>query len=344
MIISVNSNADKQTFEGLLSRSLYTLHQRARETPRVYSGLLGNKLEREVVDVLNENARHTPFENSIELVSGQRFPDIVAKRYYGIEVKTTKENHWRSTGSSVAEGTRISDVERIFMLFGKMCDPIEFRCRPYEECLSEVVVTHSPRYLINMELKQGETFFDKIQVPYDSFRKQKNPIKTVVDYYKRQLKNGERLWWMGDDDKEQSSNSLIIRLWNHLDKKEQEHLKLMGYCLFPELFGSSNDKFNRFAMWLSITNAVVCPNVRDQFTAGGRGEIVINGHKVFVSQMLVRLHNNISKVKEMLLQIDAETLSRYWGCDVSDMEKIDIWKNLIYEYNSERSLHEILDE
>ena len=63
MIISVNSNADKQTFEGLLSRSLYTLHQRARETPRVYSGLLGNKLEREVVDVLNENARHTPFEN-----------------------------------------------------------------------------------------------------------------------------------------------------------------------------------------------------------------------------------------------------------------------------------------
>ena len=90
MIISVNSNADKQTFEGLLSRSLYTLHQRARETPRVYSGLLGNKLEHEVVDVLNENARHTPFENSIELVSGQRFPDIVAKRYYGIEVKTTK--------------------------------------------------------------------------------------------------------------------------------------------------------------------------------------------------------------------------------------------------------------
>lgn len=344
MIISVNSDADKQTFEGLLSRSLYTLHQRAKDTPRIYSNLLGNKLEREVVDVLNENARHTPFENSIELVSGQRFPDIVAKKFYGIEVKTTKENHWRSTGSSVAEGTRISDVERIFMLFGKMCDPIEFRCRPYEECLSEVVVTHSPRYLINMELKQGETFFDKIHVSYDNFRKQKNPIKTVVDYYKGQLKNGERLWWMGDDEREQSSSNLIIRLWNHLERKEQEKFKLMGYCLFPELFGNSNDKFNRFAMWLSISNAVVCPNVRDQFTAGGRDEITINGHKITVPQMLVRLHNNIKNVKEMLLQIDTKTLSQYWECMVTEEDKIDIWKQLVCDYSSERSLPIILNE
>ena len=98
------------------------------------------------------------------------------------EVKTTKDNHWFSTGSSVAEGTRVSDVERIFMLFGKMCNPIEFRCRPYQECLSEVVVTHSPRYLIDMELEEGETFFDKIQIPYDEFRKQDDPIKTVVRF------------------------------------------------------------------------------------------------------------------------------------------------------------------
>ena len=95
MIISVNSKADKQTFEGLLSCSLFSLQQRAEENPQRYSTLLGNKLEREVVEVLNENAIHTPFENSIELVSGQRFPDIVAKKYYGIEVKTTKENHAR---------------------------------------------------------------------------------------------------------------------------------------------------------------------------------------------------------------------------------------------------------
>ena len=343
MIISVNSKADKQTFEGLLSCSLFSLHQRAKESPQRFSTLLGNKLEREVVDVLNENALNTPFENSIELVSGQRFPDIVAKKYYGIEVKTTKENHWRSTGSSVAEGTRVSDVERIFMLFGKMCDPIEFRCRPYEECLSEVVVTHSPRYLINMDLKCGETFFDKIHVPYNDLRKQDNPIKTVVDYYKSQLKVGERLWWMGDEEKEQPTSSLIIRLWNHLDRQSQEQLKIQGYCLFPELLGKRNDKFNRFAVWLSTTKAIVCPNVRDQFTAGGRKEIIINNHKISVRQIDLGLFNNFENVKKMLQETSADTLSEFWNCAVSEHNKLNIWKELVLQNNTEKSLHIILD-
>ena len=343
MIISVNSKADKQTFEGLLSCSLFSLQQRAEENPQRYSTLLGNKLEREVVEVLNENAIHTPFENSIELVSGQRFPDIVAKKYYGIEVKTTKENHWKSTGSSVAEGTRVCDVERIFMLFGKMCDPIEFRCRPYEECLSEVVVTHSPRYLINMDLKCGETFFDKINIPYNDLRKQDNPIKTVVDYYKSQLKVGERLWWMGDEEKEQTTSSLIIRLWNHLDKELQESLKLQGYCLFPELLGKSNDKFNRFAIWLSSTKAIVCPNVRDQFTAGGRSVLTINNDKLVVPQIYLRLYNNIEKIKEMLQETSADILSEYWNCVVLEHNKLNTWKQLVLQNCAEKSLQRILD-
>lgn len=113
------------------------------------------------------------FENTIELIGGQKFPDIVANKYYGIEVKTTTQNHWKTTGNSVLEGTRVDDVERIYMLFAKLASPIEFRCRPYEEVLSEVVVTHSPRYLIDMNLKVGNTIFDKIKMPYDTLRKKR---------------------------------------------------------------------------------------------------------------------------------------------------------------------------
>ncbi|WP_212744209.1 hypothetical protein [Maribacter sp. ACAM166] len=50
------------------------------------------------------------FENSIELIGGQKFPDIVAKKFYGIEVKTTTQNHWKTTGNSVLESTRVDDV------------------------------------------------------------------------------------------------------------------------------------------------------------------------------------------------------------------------------------------
>lgn len=49
-------------------------------------------------------------------------------------------------GGSVAEGTRVEDVEHIFILFGKLHKPVEFRTRRYEECLCDIAVTHSPRY------------------------------------------------------------------------------------------------------------------------------------------------------------------------------------------------------
>ena len=152
----------------------------------------------------------TVFENSIELIGGQKFPDIVAKKYYGIELKTTTQNHWKTTGNSVLESTRVDDVERIFMLFAKLASPIEFRCRPYEEVLSEVVVTHSPRYLIDINLEQGKTIFDKIKMPYDTLRKKESPIKPIVDYYKSKLKPGEELWWM-DAENNSKPSSIVIK-------------------------------------------------------------------------------------------------------------------------------------
>ena len=51
----------------------------------------------------------------------------LSQGYYGVEVKTTKSDQWKSTGSSVAEGTRVEGVERVYLLFGKMGRPADFR-------------------------------------------------------------------------------------------------------------------------------------------------------------------------------------------------------------------------
>jgi hypothetical protein len=152
MVVSVNPVPTKEQFQSLLDITLLALSKQSKENEKKYLELLGNKLEGVVADIMKENAKDTDFENSIELISGQKFPDIIAKKYYGVEVKTTKQNHWTTTGNSVLESTRVDDIERIYMLFGKMFKPIEFLCKPYEDCLSDVVVTHSPRYLINMQL------------------------------------------------------------------------------------------------------------------------------------------------------------------------------------------------
>ena len=164
MIISNNSEPHITEFHHLLDQTLNALQVSAPKNIAKLQQLTAQKFETHLKELMTELAQNTVFENSIELVSGQRFPDIVAKQYYGIEVKTTIKNHWKTTGNSVFEGTRVDGVERIFMFFAKLADPIEFRCRPYEDVLSEVVVTHSPRYLIDMNLAQGQTIFDKIRV------------------------------------------------------------------------------------------------------------------------------------------------------------------------------------
>ena len=255
MVISSNPIPSKLEFQSLLENTVKTLDLEAKNNQEKYLKLLGQKLEDVVSEIMSNAAIGTPFENSIELISGQRFPDIIAKKYYGVEVKTTKQNHWTTTGNSVLENTRVDGVERIYMLFGKMANPVEFKCRPYEECLSDVVVTHSPRYMINMNLPEDKTIFNKINIPYDELRNLNNPIKPITDYYKQFLKEGESLWWL--DQGEHKASNLIIRLWNNLSKNDKEHYMLMSMILFPEIFGNRQDKFNRLAVWLVNSESIV---------------------------------------------------------------------------------------
>ena len=101
MIISVNSDPNRNEFDNLLSSTINELNVHAQKSSKKVATLLGRNLEPYVKDVMTDLAVGTPFENSIELIGGQKFPDIVANKYYGIEVKTTTQNHWKTTGNSV---------------------------------------------------------------------------------------------------------------------------------------------------------------------------------------------------------------------------------------------------
>jgi hypothetical protein len=329
MIISANPEPNRSEFDALLKSTLYELNNQATKSSKSISILTGNKLEPYVAKVMSDLAIGTVFENSIKEIGGQRFPDIVAKKYYGVEVKTTTQNHWKTTGNSVLESTRVEDVERIFMLFAKLASPIEFRCRPYEECLSEVVVTHSPRYLIDMNLEQGKTIFDKIDISYDTLRKKENPIRPIVDYYKNKLKPGEELWWMDAENDIKSSN-IVIRIWNKLDSGEQQRIRNNAMVYFPEIFGNKSSKYDRLPVWLVNHESVVCKNVRDLFTAGGKGIIETN-EMTFqnVPRIFLKLDDNINFIIKKIEQTSSTELSEYWGVKTSDKQKLADWIELV---------------
>lgn len=333
MIISSNNGPHRKEFDLLLKNTVSELNSLGKSSSKKIALLTGTKLEERVASVMQEFAVKTPFENTIECVGGQRFPDIVAKRFYGVEVKTSTQDHWKTTGNSVLESTRIKDVERIFMLFGKLADPIQFKCRAYEECLSEVVVTHSPRYLIDMDLPKGSTIFDKLKIPYDKLRREENPIRPIVDYYKSKLKEGEDVWWIDQG----SSTSLTIKLWRNLTAAEKLEMMKQAMVLFPEIFGNSGStKFNQFAVWLVKTKSIVNPNIRDAFTAGGTGHIKYKG-KIYkeVPRILMNLTENLEDIHSILLNTPSIVLTKYWGHKTSEKTKVKDWLNLVSNYASE---------
>lgn len=275
MIVSVNPTPSLGEFKSLMTRTDALLNQDALARPKYYAKRGGNPLEEDVKAALDECAKGTPFANTIELISGHKFPDIIAANLYGVEVKSTKDDHWTSTGSSILESTRVPGIERIYMTFGKLGgNPIEFLSRPYEECLYDIAVTHMPRYLINMKLKKGETIFDKMGIPYDELRVSDNPFAPISKYYRSRLREGESLWWAGDSGEE--TVSATIRLWKNVSSDEKKRFTVFGCLNYPEIFGGNYD---RYALWLT-SQGVVDPHIRDQFSAGGQEPMRLSDYSV----------------------------------------------------------------
>jgi hypothetical protein len=335
MIISSNAEPCTSEFASLLQSTLEELSRQGKKSAQSLLSLSGQKFEPFVKDIMSNLAIGTPFEDSIELIGGQKFPDILAKRFYGIEIKTTTKNHWRTTGNSILENTRVEGVERIFMLFAKLVLPIEFRCRPYEECLAEVVVTHSPRYLIDMNLEKGNTFFDKINIPYNILRKKENPIKPIVGYYKNKLNPGEYLWWI-DQEEESNTSNLIIKVWNNISVFDRNKIKNKAMVYFPEIFGNKSEKFSRVAIWLITKEGVVCSNIRDIFTAGGKGDVVVSNKSYKdIPRIFINLLENLNALIEMISHTSAIELSEFWEKETEEEKKIEDWINLVSE-NSQK--------
>jgi len=334
MIISTNREPNLDEFKKLVDDATTNMNKEATKDPSCFLTHNAQLLEDDVLLFLNNAAKGTKFEGTIEKISGQRFPDIIAGKYYGVEVKSSKDDKWITLGGSVNESTRVEDVERIFLLFGKLMEPIEFRSRPYEDCLSDVVVTHYPRYKINMNLKYGETIFDKMGTTYDKLRESDNPVGKVVDYYKSQLGPNETLWWTGSDikDDRQKEMPMKIRLLNTLPAEEKLDFTVTGLALFPDVTGNSTTKYGRFSIWLVTNHSVVSTSTRDLFSAGGQGNIKSNnGTYKNIPRVIMNINDNKDSIKNIIENTDKSILLETWDVENIEPDRLGQWIKLICE-------------
>lgn len=294
-------SADK-AFVELMLKTESMLNARAKISVDKYKGMSSNELELLSKDTIQEACNDTPFcPDNVILVSGQKFPDIIAEKYYGVEVKSTSKNTWTSTGSSIVETTRDKYVQYIYMLFAKLGgSTAEFKCRPYQDVLYEVAVTHSPRYLIDMSLQAGMTIFDKMGISYDELRTSSESIEIVKKYYKaRAEKSGNQMpWWISHDDS--ASLNMNIRLWSALSSKEKYDITAQVLVIFPEVVSGD---YGRAALWLASAKGIVCKNIRDPFSAGGKIRS-INGENLEhpLPRIVKTLSDKFTTIKEYLYE------------------------------------------
>ena len=337
-----NISLAHKAFAELMGKTEHILNDNAKNDPAFYRSLSASDLEVSSLLTIKEACQNTPFNSDeVKLISGQRFPDIIADKYYGIEVKSTKSDSWTSTGSSIVESTRDSNVESLYMLFGKLGGAVpEFMCRPYEDVLYDIAVTHSPRYLINMEIERKETIFSKMGTTYDDFRKADDSIAKVRKYYRDkalQERKIEMPWWITSDnaDKAQSFN---IKLWNSLNASEKRELQIKCMILFPEALNpaSSKTKYNNTSLWLCSYNQVVNPNIRDMYSAGG-SITHVNGKKLCkpVAQVYNRIVDCAEEIKALLTHPTSEMMALirdFHPTLLLHINMFEAWVSLCEEY------------
>ena len=158
-------------------------------------------------------------------------------------------------------------VEMVYIVYGKAGGMPETRWARYEDCISHVRVSHSPRFVVDMD-EDSLHLFNNLPIPYGEFAQLSDEEKMhhIREYSRGRLGEGERLWWL------ETSHSLPvgIRFYTHLQQGEKRMLRAEAALLFPEVCASryTRGKYDDASLYLLMHHGVFCPQARDLWTAG----------------------------------------------------------------------------
>ena len=329
----MTSNKDIKQFEKILqTASVYLNEKFAGYTVEELKALGGTSFEPHVLSALQDMAVGSQFENTISLVSGQKFPDIIAKlnqeKWLGVEVKTSL-NSWTCQGGSIFEGTKIKEVAEIYVIFGNISSSLSVRWAQYQNCIEDIKVTHKPRFYLNLDLEKSPVF-EKMQISYTDFSELNDKLK--ADYFraykKKTLCENADLWWLdGNDDADLLTK---VRIFRDLSIRERNTIIAECYVLFPEVLTSN---YNRAVRYVLGQKGVILSNVRDQFSGGGRNEkFSFKGDKYNVSNVIIKLSKRLELSKKFLNQVDKAELESYWGIKIGEpCDRVNLWIEQLVE-------------
>lgn len=254
------------------------------------------------------------------------FPDIVLGAF-GVEVKFTTNDTWRSVANSVFESFRNKDVKEIYVLFGKMGGVPSVRWGRYEECVMHVRTSHVPRFEVDIDAK--ESLFKKFGITYEQFSKlsEEGRMEHIRAYARSRLKRGERLWWLEEKQDEGHSVPMQVQLFSNLSTEEKLKMRAEASLLCPQIVGSRRNrtKYIDPIMYLLTYHGILA--TRDMFSAGSVAGPKRGG--IYVQRALEKVE---AQMVEAAHYLESALFVEYWGEDVAQGKRIKRWLTMADTY------------
>ncbi len=308
----------QEEFEARLDQSVRTMNHQSSAGMPGYSN--ADELEQTVLAQLkilceNDASAEPTFHDSA-------FPDIVVNGF-GVEVKFTSRQTWHGTGNSIFEGMRDEAASHVYVIYFRS-DISEARWSRYEDCIKGVRISHSPRYMIDMD--GGGNFFRDLNLTLEAFKdlEMKDKMVLVKEDVRKRLKKGERLWWFGDEN--EHTIPVNVRLYRNLTTVRQAELRAEVALMCPEIFQGSRkrSKYDGIAIYLLTQHGILASNVRDMFSAGS-----VAGPERGGDYILRSVKNNMKTIRKVASEMDDALFVEYWGESCPPENRMNRWFELI---------------
>ncbi len=252
------------------------------------------------------------------------FPDIAIGEF-GVEVKFTAKDTWRSVANSVFETFREKKVIFIYVIFGKMGGVPKVKWARYDDCVIHVRTSHVPRF--ELEIGAQSSLFDLMKISYEDFSglPTEKKMHHIRDYAKKRLKDGERLWWLEEKAEPEHTLPIQVRLYIDLPPEEKTKLRAEATLLCPKVVAGSRvkNKYNDVAMYLLTYHGVLVSQARDLFSAGSvahRTDKTRGG--IYIQRAIQAIENEMIAAS---LRMEDALFVEYWGESVPPEQRINKW-------------------
>ncbi|MDR2648418.1 MAG: restriction endonuclease [Clostridiales bacterium] len=254
----------------------------------------------------------------------QAFPDIAVGNF-GVEVKFTLSDTWRSVANSVLETNRIESVEKVYLIFGKMGGTPEVKWDDYEKSVIHIRTSHVPRF--EVEIAAEYSLFELMEITYNDFRvlPMEEKMRYIRKYARSRLQKGERLWWLPDNINAEHTLPIQARLYTTLSTEEKTKLRAEAVLLCPGIVrsGRAKNKYDDAVLYLLTYHGVICHQARDLFSAGS----VANPNNddeggIYIERALKLIENEMIEAARAM---DDALFVEYWGESVPPKQRIKKW-------------------